>query len=65
MVVVSLAQKPHLVLLSRRQVLVDDEQVSDLTARIGELTEHLRTHKKDHATRRGLLSMVLMGCCSY
>jgi small subunit ribosomal protein S15 len=29
-----------------------------LTARIGELTGHLRTHKKDHASRRGLLMMV-------
>jgi len=33
-------------------------QVALLTARIGELTEHLRTHKKDHASRRGLLMMV-------
>ncbi|OGV32841.1 MAG: 30S ribosomal protein S15 [Lentisphaerae bacterium GWF2_45_14] len=33
-------------------------QVAVLTARITELTEHLRTHKKDHSTRRGLLAMV-------
>jgi small subunit ribosomal protein S15 len=33
-------------------------QVALLTARINELTEHLRTHKKDHASRRGLLMMV-------
>jgi small subunit ribosomal protein S15 len=33
-------------------------QVALLTARIAELTEHLRTHKKDHASRRGLLMMV-------
>jgi small subunit ribosomal protein S15 len=33
-------------------------QVAVLTARITELTEHLRTHKKDHASRRGLLMMV-------
>ena len=33
-------------------------QVALLTARINELTEHLRTHKKDHASRRGLLKMV-------
>ncbi|MBI3823293.1 MAG: 30S ribosomal protein S15, partial [Planctomycetes bacterium] len=26
--------------------------------RITQLTEHLRTHKKDHASRRGLLMMV-------
>ena len=33
-------------------------QIALLTARISELTEHLRTHKKDHASRRGLLMMV-------
>ncbi len=33
-------------------------QIAILTARINELTEHLRTHKKDHASRRGLLMMV-------
>jgi small subunit ribosomal protein S15 len=33
-------------------------QVALLTARINELTEHMRTHKKDHASRRGLLKMV-------
>jgi small subunit ribosomal protein S15 len=33
-------------------------QVALLTARISELTEHLRMHKKDHASRRGLLMMV-------
>ena len=33
-------------------------QVALLTARINELTEHMRTHKKDHASRRGLLMMV-------
>jgi small subunit ribosomal protein S15 len=29
-----------------------------LTTRIAELTEHLKTHKHDHASRRGLLKMV-------
>ncbi|MCR4992542.1 MAG: 30S ribosomal protein S15, partial [Lachnospiraceae bacterium] len=29
-----------------------------LTARINELTEHLKVHKKDHHSRRGLLMMV-------
>ena len=29
-----------------------------LTARITELTEHLREHKHDHSTRRGLLKLV-------
>jgi len=38
-------------------------QVALLTARIGELTEHLRTHKKDHASRRGLLMMVSKRSC--
>ena len=33
-------------------------QIALLTARIAELTEHLRMHKKDHASRRGLLMMV-------
>ena len=33
-------------------------QIALLTARINELTEHLRSHKKDHASRRGLLMMV-------
>jgi small subunit ribosomal protein S15 len=33
-------------------------QIALLTARIAELTEHLRLHKKDHASRRGLLMMV-------
>jgi len=33
-------------------------QVALLTARINELNEHFKTHKKDHASRRGLLKMV-------
>ena len=33
-------------------------QIALLTARITELTEHLKTHKKDHHSRRGLLKMV-------
>jgi small subunit ribosomal protein S15 len=33
-------------------------QIALLTARVAELTEHLRAHKKDHASRRGLLMMV-------
>jgi small subunit ribosomal protein S15 len=33
-------------------------QIALLTERIAQLTEHLRTHKKDHASRRGLLMMV-------
>lgn len=33
-------------------------QIAILTQRINELTEHLREHKKDHHSRRGLLKMV-------
>lgn len=33
-------------------------QIAILTTRIRQLTEHLKTHKKDHASRRGLLMMV-------
>jgi small subunit ribosomal protein S15 len=33
-------------------------QVALLSERIGELTEHLKTHAKDHHSRRGLLMMV-------
>ncbi len=33
-------------------------QVAILTEKIRHLTEHLKLHKKDHASRRGLLQMV-------
>jgi small subunit ribosomal protein S15 len=33
-------------------------QIAMLTQRINDLTEHLRTHKKDHYSRRGLLKLV-------
>ena len=33
-------------------------QIALLTTRVAELTEHLQTHKKDFASRRGLLMMV-------
>ena len=33
-------------------------QIALLSERIGELTEHFKTHKKDHASRRGLLMLV-------
>jgi small subunit ribosomal protein S15 len=35
-----------------------DVQVAMLTERINQLTEHLRTHKHDHHSRRGLLKLV-------
>jgi small subunit ribosomal protein S15 len=33
-------------------------QIAILSERIGQLTEHFKTHQKDHASRRGLLMMV-------
>ena len=33
-------------------------QIAILTTRINNLTEHMRTHEKDYASRRGLLAMV-------
>jgi len=33
-------------------------QIALLTKRITDLTEHLKSHKKDHSSRRGLLKMV-------
>ena len=33
-------------------------QIAILTTRVNSLTEHMRTHSKDYATRRGLLAMV-------
>ena len=35
-----------------------DVQVALLTARINDLTEHFKTHAKDHHSRRGLLRLV-------
>jgi small subunit ribosomal protein S15 len=35
-----------------------EAQIALHSTRINELTEHLRTHKKDHASRRGLLMLV-------
>jgi small subunit ribosomal protein S15 len=35
-----------------------DVQVAMLTARINQLSAHLKTNKKDHASRRGLLKMI-------
>ena len=54
----------------RKQELVDkfgdsstdtgktEVQVALMTERINQLTEHLRTHRKDHHSRRGLLMLV-------
>jgi small subunit ribosomal protein S15 len=35
-----------------------DVQVAMLTERINKLSEHLKTNKKDHSSRRGLLKMI-------
>ncbi|MDD5556835.1 MAG: 30S ribosomal protein S15 [bacterium] len=35
-----------------------DVQIALLTARINDLADHLKTHRKDHHSRRGLLRMV-------
>ncbi len=35
-----------------------DVQIALLTQRINQLTDHLKTHVKDHSSRRGLLKMV-------
>ena len=37
-------------------------QVAILTERIKELTEHLKTHHKDHHSRRGMLKLVGQRC---
>lgn len=43
---------------SKADVGSPEAQVAILTARITELTEHLKVHKKDNHSRRGLLQMV-------
>ena len=37
-----------------------DVQIALLTRRISQLTDHLKSHAKDHSSRRGLLKMVAM-----
>ena len=56
--------------LEQKQALISENRVHDkdtgspevqiaiLTARINYLTEHLKEHKKDHHSRRGLLKLV-------
>lgn len=43
---------------SKKDVGSAQVQVSVLTARIKEITEHLKVHKHDHKARRGLIQMV-------
>ncbi len=44
--------------VSKNDVGSPQAQVSILTARIKEVTEHLKTNKHDHMARRGLIQMV-------
>ena len=46
------------VALNEKDTGSPEVQIAILTARINELTEHLRTHKHDNHSRRGLLMMV-------
>lgn len=59
---------PHSKAIDKDQIVSDfkthdkdtgscDVQIALLSARINHLTEHLRTHRKDFHTRRGLLAM--------
>ncbi len=44
--------------LSDKDTGSPEVQIAILTARINHLTEHFKTHKKDHHSRRGLLKLV-------
>jgi small subunit ribosomal protein S15 len=59
----ALKQAEKEVLISNSRVHETDTgspevQIALLTERINQLTDHLRTHKQDHHSRRGLLQMV-------
>jgi len=43
---------------SEKDTGTSEVQIALLTSRITELTEHLKIHKKDHHSRRGLLKLV-------
>lgn len=50
-------------ILAKNQIHKNDTgspeaQIALLSGRLVQLTEHFKTHKKDHASRRGLLTMV-------
>ena len=54
-------KKQELILIHRRHegdTCSPEVQIAILTDRINELTTHLKEHKKDHHSRRGLLKMV-------
>lgn len=44
--------------LSPQDVGSSEVQIALLTQRITDLTEHFKTHRKDHGSRRGLLTLV-------
>ena len=44
--------------LSENDTGSPEVQIAILTKRIADLTEHLKTHKQDHHSRRGLFKMV-------
>jgi len=44
--------------IHKRDTGSPEVQIALLSQRIAELTEHFKTHKKDHHSRRGLLSLV-------
>jgi small subunit ribosomal protein S15 len=59
----SLTQEKKIELISKFGESAEDTgkpevQIAMLTERINQLTDHLRTHKKDHHSRRGLLMLV-------
>jgi small subunit ribosomal protein S15 len=59
----TLAKEAKLELISKYKTHGTDTgspevQVALLTTRINELTDHFKTHKKDHHSRRGLLKLV-------
>ena len=59
----SLTQEKKQEIISKYQAHETDTgssnlQVALLTARINELTEHLKANKKDHSSRRGLLKLI-------
>lgn len=71
MIVLIKTQTPNMALLQlRKQEIISeyqvhetdtgssDVQVAMLTERINRLSEHLKSNKKDHASRRGLLKMI-------
>ena len=61
--------RPHMALQPKNEIIAahkqsdtdtgsPEVQIALLTARINHLTEHFKTHKKDHHSRRGLLKLV-------